>query len=80
MQNLATKILIGLLSMQDLAIKILIGLLTKLLSETFIAKLVIASLEAWAKTTENKLDDKVVAAMAEALGVPVEKMPKSDAA
>lgn len=60
--------------MQDLAIKILIGLAVKILNETFIAKLVIASLDAWAKTTGNEWDDKVVAAMAEALGVPVEKL------
>lgn len=62
--------------MQDLAIKILIGLVVKILNETFIAKLVIASLDAWAKTTDNDWDDKVTKAMAEALGVPVEAMPK----
>jgi hypothetical protein len=49
-------------------------MLLKVMTETFIAKVTIATLGTWAKSTDNALDDKVVAAMAEALGVPVEKL------
>lgn len=49
-------------------------MLAKFMTETFLAKVLIACLGAWAKGTENKLDDKVVAAMADALGMPVEKL------
>jgi hypothetical protein len=48
-----------------------------LMTETFLARALIAMLETWSKTTENKLDDKVVKAMADALGVPVDQMPKA---
>lgn len=60
--------------MSDLALKLVMGLLVKLMSETFLAKLLIYTLGSWAKASDNKLDDKVVAAMADALGVPVEKL------
>jgi hypothetical protein len=63
--------------MQDLALKLALGLIAKLMTETFLARALIAMLETWSKTTENKLDDKVVKAMADALGVPVEQMPKA---
>lgn len=62
--------------MQELAAKLLVGLVVKLMSETFLSRVLIHCLKAWADTTDNKLDDKVVLAMAEALGVPVEAMPK----
>lgn len=62
--------------LSDMALKLLLALLTKIMTETFLAKILIAVLNSWAKTTANKLDDKVVAAMADALGVPVEEMPK----
>lgn len=60
----------------DLIAKIGIAIIAKLMTETFLARVLIACLSAWSKDTENKLDDKVVAAMAEALGVPVDAMPK----
>lgn len=62
--------------MADLGAKLLVALVAKLMTETFLARVLIACLHAWAKDTENKLDDKVVSAMADALGVPVEAMPK----
>jgi len=62
--------------MQGIALKIAIAMVTKLMTETLLARVLIAMLEAWAKTSENKLDDKVVQAMADALGVPVDFMPK----
>lgn len=43
--------------------------LTKLLTETLLAKVVVYVLDELAKSTTNKLDDKVVEAVAEALGV-----------
>jgi hypothetical protein len=63
--------------MTDFAAKLAIiamQMLLKVMTETFIAKVTIATLGTWAKSTDNALDDKVVAAMAEALGVPVEKL------
>lgn len=60
----------------DFVAKMLIGMIAKFLTETFLAKILIYSLQAWSKDTENKLDDKVVSAMADALGVPVDAMPK----
>lgn len=53
---------------------LLLRLLFKLLTESFISKMVIYSLDAWAKTTASDWDDKVVKAMADALDVPVEKL------
>lgn len=49
--------------------RIAIGMVVKLITEKFLSKLVIEALKAWSKQTENKYDDKVVDAMAEALGV-----------
>lgn len=54
--------------------KVAISMLLKFATETFLAKLLIESLKAWAKTTDNELDDKVVEAMAEALGVEKQKL------
>ena len=58
----------------DLLAKLAVALVAKLITETFLSRIIIYSLEAWAKTSENKLDDKVVAAMADALGVPLEQV------
>lgn len=60
--------------MSQMLAKIGISLLCKLITETFLAKITIEVLNSWAKTTENKLDDKVVAAAAEAFDVPIEKL------
>lgn len=60
--------------MQELLLKAALMIVVKLLNETFMSRALIAILNAWAKSTANDLDDKVVAAMAEALGVPVEKL------
>lgn len=58
--------------MTDIALKILIALVSKLMSDVFISKLAIYTLRAWSKTTSTDWDDRVTAAMAEALGVPPE--------
>lgn len=58
--------------MANLLAKIAISLITKLITERFLARLVIEALRAWAKTTDNDMDDRVVKAMAEALGVEIE--------
>lgn len=55
--------------MTGLIASALVSMLTKLITERFLAKLVIEGLRAWAKTTNTSHDDKVVEAMAEALGV-----------
>lgn len=60
--------------MAEMLAKIGVSLLAKLVTETFLARSLVYTLDAWAKHSENKLDDKVVAAMADALGVPVEKL------
>lgn len=54
--------------------KVAISLLAKLITEKFFSKILICSLQAWSKQTENDYDDKVVAAMAEALDVPIESL------
>lgn len=52
--------------------KILMGLLWKLATETFFSKAIVYGLSALAKETTNDLDDKMVAAVAEALSVKLE--------
>lgn len=58
----------------DLAAKVIVSLLVKTISEKFFSKVLIYSLQAWSKQTANDWDDKVVAAMAEALEVPIESL------
>ena len=43
--------------------------LTKLLTEKFLGKVIVYILDALADSTANKVDDKIVSAVAEALGV-----------
>ena len=49
--------------------KIAVSMFIRLITEKFLSKLLIESLKAWSKQTENKFDDKVVEAMQQALGV-----------
>jgi hypothetical protein len=60
--------------MSQVIAKVGIALLAKLITESFLSKLLIETLRAWAKTSENTYDDKVVDAMAEALGVDKQKL------
>lgn len=60
--------------MSQVLAKVGIAILAKLVTETFLAKLLIETLRAWAKSSENQWDDKVVDAMAEALGVSKEAL------
>jgi len=55
--------------MTEMLAKIAISLLMKLITEKFLAKLVIQGLRAWSGQTANVYDDRVVEAMAQALGV-----------
>lgn len=55
--------------MASLLAKLGIGIITKLMTEVFFSKLLVAALRAWAKQTENHYDNQVVEAIAEALGV-----------
>jgi hypothetical protein len=55
--------------MSELLLKLAIGLGTKLITETFLARILIHTLRAWADTSDSAWDDLVVDAMAEALGV-----------
>lgn len=55
--------------MSDLIIKAAWGLLSKLLTEAFLGRALVYSLSSVAKSTANKLDDQIVGAVAEALGV-----------
>ena len=55
--------------MSDLIIKAAWGLISKLLTEAFIGRALVYSLSSVAKSTTNKLDDQIVGAVAEALGV-----------
>lgn len=58
----------------DLLAKIGVSMLAKFLTEAFFSKVLIYSLAAWSKKSENDWDDKVVKAMADALGVPLEQL------
>lgn len=49
--------------------EILVKLGMRLLSEAFVAKMIVHGGRALADSTENKLDNKMVDAVAEALGV-----------
>jgi len=60
--------------MTEMLAKVAIALIAKMITEKFFAKVVIASLQTWSKQTANDWDDKVVAAMAEALDVPIESL------
>ncbi len=55
--------------MSDLAIKILIGLAGKLLTESFLSRVLVHGAQQLSKSTANTLDDKLVADFATALGV-----------
>ena len=59
--------------MGNLVAKALVALLSRLVTEKFFAKVIVQSLNAIAKSTENKLDDEWVKATAEALGVDLPK-------
>lgn len=55
--------------MTDLIIKAAWGLLSKLLTEAFLGKAIVYSLDAMASKTTNTLDNQIVSAVADALGV-----------
>lgn len=57
--------------MSNLIVKVLVSMLAKLVTERFFAKTTVYSLRALARKTDNKLDDQIVRAAAEALGVPL---------
>lgn len=54
----------------SIAAKLAIGLVAKLMTERFLAKLLVEALRAWSRQTENEYDDRVVAAVAEAFDIP----------
>jgi hypothetical protein len=55
--------------MSGIAIKILVGLGMKLLTETFVARVLVHTARQVAKSTANTLDDKLVDDLAAGLGV-----------
>lgn len=55
--------------MSQLIIKAAWGLLSKLLTEAFLGRAIVYSLDAMASKTTNTLDNKIVDAVADALGV-----------
>ena len=58
--------------MGEIAVKLGWALLSRLLTETFLAKTLVYCLHSISKSTSNDLDDKIVKAVAEALGVRYE--------
>lgn len=62
--------------MESMAAKLLVGVLEKFLTQKFLSKVLVYTISAWSKQTENDWDDKVTSAMAEALDVPVEQVKK----
>lgn len=59
-------------SMAAMVAKIGMGILMKLLTESFASKVLVYGLNQIAKSTNNKVDDQMVGAVADALGVKVE--------
>lgn len=59
--------------MSGLAIKIGFALLSKVMTETFISRTLVYCLRSVSQSTSNKLDDQMVSAVADALGVPESK-------
>lgn len=55
--------------MTGIAIKILVGLGMKLLTETFVSRVLVHTARQVAKSTTNTLDDKLVDDLAAGLGV-----------
>lgn len=53
----------------QLAIKIAIGIATRMFTETFVARMMVHALQGAAAKTTNKVDDKMVQDVADALGV-----------
>lgn len=60
--------------MSGMLLSILIGIFEKLVTEKFFSKVLITVLRYWSDQTANDYDDKVVDAMAEALGVDSKSM------
>lgn len=56
-------------AMSELIIKAAWGLMSKLLTEAFIGRALVYSLSSLAKSTENQLDDQIVGAVADAIGI-----------
>lgn len=54
--------------------KIGVSMLLKFATESFIARVTVLVLRKWAATSETKLDDRVVEAIADALAVPKEQL------
>jgi len=61
----------------NILLKVLIGILTKLLTEKFLAEVIIYCLQSLAKSTDNKLDDAIVVAVAKALNIELPKEIKN---
>jgi len=55
--------------MSDVILKIVVALSMKLLTEKFLAGLIVHSLEALVEKTSNSLDDKIIRDLKEALDV-----------
>lgn len=55
--------------MQGILLKILYGIGSKLLTDILFSKLMVYSLAEMSKKTTNTLDDKIVGAVAESLGI-----------
>lgn len=53
----------------QLALKIAIGIGTRMLTETFVARMLVHGLQGFVAKTDNKVDDKMVQDVADALGV-----------
>lgn len=56
---------------------IAVSMLAKLVTETFLARLVIEGLRAWAKQTANEFDDRLVEEAAKAFGIPPETLKET---
>ena len=62
--------------MSQLLAAALVGVLKSMITSAFLSKIMIYMIKAWTDSTENKYDDMVTAAMAEALAVDLKAESK----
>lgn len=73
--SLISKFSLGSLSaVSEILVKALLSMLSKLVTEEFLARIFMIVFDTLARKSESQLDDKIVAAIADALGVPTDSL------
>lgn len=63
--------------MGDIVIKLMLGIGSKFITEAFLGRILVYGLRALSDSTKNKLDDEMVDAVADALGIKSVASPKA---